>query len=67
MQKNPEDKPFANVRDCKRLCTCTLQHTDWLNHHYRGPLLIESLWAMKRVSTGALGALDDLHVVETNT
>ena len=30
-----------------------------------GPLIIESLWAKKRVSTGALGALDDSLVVQT--
>ena len=31
-----------------------------------GPLIIESLWAKKRVFTGVLGALDDLPVVQTN-
>ena len=31
-----------------------------------GPLLIESFWAEKRVSTRALGALDDPVVVQTN-
>ena len=30
-----------------------------------GPLIIESFWAKKRVSTGALGALDDPLVVQT--
>ena len=30
-----------------------------------GPLIIESLWAKKRVSTGALGALDNPLVVQT--
>ena len=30
-----------------------------------GPLIIESLWAKKRVSTGALGPLDDPFVVQT--
>ena len=30
-----------------------------------GPLIIESLWAKKRVSTGAHGALDDPLVVQT--
>ena len=30
-----------------------------------GPLIIESLWAKKRVSTGALRALDDPVVVQT--
>ena len=30
-----------------------------------GPLIIESLWAKKRVSTGALRALDDPLVVQT--
>ena len=30
-----------------------------------GPLVIESLWAKKIVSTGALGALDDPLVVQT--
>ena len=30
-----------------------------------GPLIIESLWANKRVSTGALGALDDPLIVHT--
>ena len=29
-----------------------------------GPLIIESLWAKKRVSTGALEALDDPLVVQ---
>ena len=36
------------------VCTCTV-----------GPLIIESHWAKKRVSTGALGALDDPPVVQT--
>ena len=31
-----------------------------------GPQIIESFWAEKRVSTGALGALDDPPVVQTN-
>ena len=30
-----------------------------------GPLIIESFWAKKRVSTGALEALDDPLVVQT--
>ena len=30
-----------------------------------GPLIIESLWANKRVSAGALGALDDPLDVQT--
>ena len=30
-----------------------------------GPLIIESLWAKKRVSTGALRALDNQPVVQT--
>ena len=30
-----------------------------------GPLIIESLWTKNRVSTGALGALDDPFVVQT--
>ena len=30
-----------------------------------GPVIIESLWAKKQVSTGALVALDDLLVVQT--
>ena len=30
-----------------------------------GPLIIESPWVEKRVSTGALGALDDPLVVQT--
>ena len=33
--------------------------------HTVGPLIIESLWAKKRVSTGALRALDDQPVVQT--
>ena len=30
-----------------------------------GPLIIESLWEKKRVSTGALRALEDALVVQT--
>ena len=38
----------------------------WLDsQHIVGPLIIESLWAKKRVSAGALRALDDPLVVET--
>ena len=33
--------------------------------HTVGPLIIESFQAKKRVSTGALGALDDPLVVQT--
>ena len=38
-----------------------------INHYSDtvGPLIIESLWTKKRVSTGALGALDDPLVVQT--
>ena len=35
------------------------------DQHTVGPLIIESFWAEKRVSTGALGALDDPLVVKT--
>ena len=35
-----------------------------VNQHIVGPLIIESFWAEKRVSTGALEALDDPLVVQ---
>ena len=44
-------------------------HVTILNHERTlttvGPLIIESLWTKNRVSTGALGALDDPLVVQT--
>ena len=37
----------------------------YLHLHTLGPPVVESLWARKQVSTGALGALDDPLAVQT--
>ena len=59
-------RSFHSVHVFKRL---SVAHPMWLFSMLTvsivGPLIIEPLQAEKRVSTGAIGALDDLLVVQT--
>ena len=67
MDKSGQKKP------CRALILCIEcpAYTDSTNRDIPvqptvGPLIIESLWRTKHVSTGALEDLNDLLVVQTN-
>ena len=63
-------RPFTNAAPRQivhKLSISTFkQARNYLSSYPAGPLIIESLWAKKRVSTGALGSLDDLLVPNEN-
>ena len=63
MRSNECEQRLGNV--IRRVMEIRLENAGNRILHTVGPLTIESLWAKKRVSTGALRALDDPLVVQT--
>ena len=67
LEQNATIRSLAILRTVNNLECKSLSHSEkyFSTSYTAGPLIIESFQAKKRVSTGALGALDDPLMVQT--